>query len=583
MVSKHWSPLQKALIGEVKRYYPPVYGKALHKPTANPICNWKAIAVNLGSTTDRCRTEWSRIKNKYVKLYILIQSGRLKEHDNKSLYPCFIQKYLDGSLKFLDNYYSNVKDCHLPESVNKWGDSILDKIKQRNVASSQRKLKKSKLITHDQVKEILLSRDLKTELNIEDEDIHNLQKTIQNLINYKLSEVINGNPSALNDKLGENKKMTNSGTVVTIDSDSDENIEDTTENIHHEFTTIDELTEKNVEDVTTNKSIEVESTINKGNVWEGTIQNLINYKLCKVISDNSNSHDVSKNDINITNSHGTDITINSKSEENNKVMTENVSAIKNYADRKTNSILAKIVLNEVMLKDNTMEENIKDTQTYESMGLSDDDYEDNIPLHKLKNLKNLHSEVILKDDIKEEPIKDATDVTMEVESEKRKEKTINLHSEIVLPDDIKEEMIEEKTQATMNVSMEVESTINKDDVLEKNRILENKKKAKKLLHSLIVLNDGLKEENIIVNSINERMEDESTIDDSCKEYMVSETSNLFNNVMENTEELNDEKVKKFFEDLGDTMSLFLSSEKQEELKSRINEVIKLRFFINRMK
>lgn len=117
----------------------------------------------------------------------------------------------------------------------------------------------------------------------------------------------------------------------------------------------------------------------------------------------------------------------------------------------------------------------------------------------------------------------------------------------------------------------------------KNRILENKKKAKKLLHSLIVLNDGLKEENIIVNSINERMEDESTIDDSCKEYMVSETSNLFNNVMENTEELNDEKVKKFFEDLGDTMSLFLSSEKQEELKSRINEVIKLRFFINRMK
>lgn len=51
MVSKHWSPLQKALIGEVKRYYPPVYGKALHKPTANPICNWKAIAVNLGSTS----------------------------------------------------------------------------------------------------------------------------------------------------------------------------------------------------------------------------------------------------------------------------------------------------------------------------------------------------------------------------------------------------------------------------------------------------------------------------------------------------------------------------------------------------
>ncbi|XP_022821029.1 general transcriptional corepressor trfA-like isoform X2 [Spodoptera litura] len=787
-----WSPQQAALIYEVKRYYPHVVSEDLNKVTKKPFCNWRAISEKMCLSRTVCSTDWSRIRNKYTKLIILLQSGKIT-HEDISNNP-FLQKYFDGSLKFLNNYCLNVTDADLPGSINKWGNNLVHKIEHDKVLHSQKNRSKCKIITHDQVKEMLSKRETekKDVISNEDEDIYYLQRTIQNMINYKLNEFINGNTNTFN----KNNKNTN--TVITIDSDSEEDIEGAAVNLDSEVTT-DDAIEQNVEDAITNETMAVGSTINKDYVWEGTIQNLINYKLGgEVINDNSNT---------LNNKLGK----NNNSEENIEYLTVFKRTIDKYGARKKNCILEnkkkaiKLLPREVMLKDDIIiEENIMDTNTNDSMGVestinTDEDYEDNIPLHNLKRLLNKHNEVILEDDDNEEQIEDATtNETMEVESRKNKddvwvgkiinERTINeydawkekkplesinlhsevilthdikkenietntldeneinrddaceqrkrmsmnlhsevilkddikeeieeataneteeventinkdnawegntvkeddacekskgnsidLHSEIILPDDIKEENTEKET--SINVSMEVQSPVNKNGVLEVNKkkamkflhseimlddvvkeeniivnsidermeveskinedgacekskgnridlhseiilpdnikeenteeeafinvfmdiqssvnkdgvLEENKKKAMKFLHSEIMLDDDVKEENIIVNSIDERMEVESTIneDDSLEKDTPPESSNLINNVeekikqtsstsydLENNEEFSDKKVRKFFKDLYNIISVELSLEKQEELKSRINEVIK---------
>ncbi|CAH1645061.1 unnamed protein product [Spodoptera littoralis] len=792
-----WSPQQAALIHEVKKYYPHVVSEDLNKAAKKPFCNWRAISEKMCLSRSMCSTDWSRIRNKYTKLLILLQSGKITQED--ILNNPSVQKYFDGSLKFLNNYCLSVTDADLPGSINKWGNNLVHKIEHGKVLHSQKNRSKCKIITHDQVKEMLSKRETekKDVINNEDEDIYYLQRTIQNMINYKLNEFINGNTNTFN----KNNKNTN--TVITIDSDSEENIEGTAVNSDSKVTN-DDATEQNDEDAITNETMAVGSTINKDYVWEGTIQNLINYKLGEVINDNSNT---------LNNKLGK----NNNSEENIEYLTVFKRTIDKYGARKKNCILENkkkaipLLHREVMLKDDIIiEENIMDTNTNESMGLestinTDEDYEDNIPLHNLKRLLNKHSEVIiLEDDNNEEQIEDATtNEAMEVESRKNKddvwvgkiinERTINeydawkekkplesinlhsevilthdikkenietntldeneinrddvceqwkrmsmnlhsevilkddikeeieeatanetkeventinkdnawegnsvkeddacekskgnpidLHSEIILPDDIKEENTEE--EASINVSMEVQSPVNKDGVLEENKkkaikflhseimldddvkeeniivnsidermeiestineddpcekrkwnpidlhseiilpgdikeenieeeasinvsmdiqspvnkdsvLEENKKKAMKFLHSEIMLDDDVKEENIIVNSIDERMEVESTIneDDACEKDTPPESSNLINNVeqkikqtsstsndLENNEEFSDKKVRKFFKELYYIVSVELSLEKQEELKSRINEVIKKEEFI----
>ncbi|KAF9412312.1 hypothetical protein HW555_009150 [Spodoptera exigua] len=233
-----------------------------------------------------------------------------------------------------------------------------------------------------------------------------------------------------------------------------------------------------------------------------------------------------------------------------------------------------------MMRGNSKEENIKNATINKSLEHEhiineNGTYEENTALSNLKNVMNLHSEVILKDEFEVESIKENT--VMEINDDTCKKnrsleimnKNINLHSEVMLIDDFKEEIVENDTECD---TMVAESTI--DDVWDEKTFLEYKKKAMKLLHSEVMLEDDIKEES--KNSRDERMEVESTIseDEACEEHITLENAVQTNRKeLENIEEMSDDKVKKFFKDLGATMSLLLPLEKQEELKSRITNIV----------
>ncbi|KAH9640932.1 hypothetical protein HF086_015627 [Spodoptera exigua] len=484
---KAWSTKQRILINEVKKNYSYAGSKGADVfslfAKQQKICDWKIISQKTSIPRHTCSTMWCKIKNRYAKLLLLLQSGKLTLSEIKS--DPNVNMYFDGSLTFLDPYCKTFTETDLPPSVNKWGSNLVLHLKNKHGS------KVKGIISHFDIIEMLIERQKENnnELDIEDDDIHYLQKTIKKLINYKLNKVINNQSNTVDKKI----KLLQCKVKDAVN-----------------------------EDTSSNKIIEVESTINKDDSWDD--ENISLQDLKKVIQ---------------MKLHGGSMMRGNSKEENIK-----------------NATINKSLEHEHIINENGT-------------------YEENTALSNLKNVMNLHSEVILKDEFEVESIKENT--VMEINDDTCKKnrsleimnKNINLHSEVMLIDDFKEEIVENDTECD---TMVAESTI--DDVWDEKTFLEYKKKAMKLLHSEVMLEDDIKEES--KNSRDERMEVESTIseDEACEEHITLENAVQTNRKeLENIEEMSDDKVKKFFKDLGATMSLLLPLEKQEELKSRITNIV----------
>ncbi|KAJ8729574.1 hypothetical protein PYW08_001155 [Mythimna loreyi] len=223
-----WSRLQRTLISVVEESpiaSLPHKNRTMSNWKMGQI--WKDISTKVGLSSRKCKIQWSRIKLSYAKIILLIKNGEVPTEVATS-HP-ETSKYFDGCLNFINPFISDITEEDIPLSIHRYINAIFG-IEIKETIEKTNREKKTRLITHEQVKSMLLERKLKGDV-VNNINMKHLLSVVEKAVGRKLEELrlMQNAPSNMSNDIANNNDDENTVNLTMIPSEnSSSNVENTT-------------------------------------------------------------------------------------------------------------------------------------------------------------------------------------------------------------------------------------------------------------------------------------------------------------------------------------------------------------------